>query len=73
MGALNRVEVGEWESWCDWIAVEHEEQPNAGLDSHLDVLADLAPDPGAFDELQRALRENDELRPPAPILGRTAA
>jgi len=66
VGALNKVEVGEWESWCQWIDVEHKDQPNAALDSYLDTLAATVSDAGAFDELQRVFRGSDRLRPPVP-------
>jgi hypothetical protein len=65
IGSLNRVEVGDWEPWCDWIAIDQKDQPNAKLDAHLDTLAELISDDGPFDELQRVFREDDRLRPPA--------
>jgi hypothetical protein len=65
VGALNKVEVGEWESWCDKIAIESKDQPNAALDSYLDTLAAMVSDDGALDELRRVFREDSGLRPPA--------
>ena len=65
IGSLNKVEVAEWESWCDRIAIEHKELPNAELDSQLDRLAEMVTDERSFDELQRAFREDEGLRPPA--------
>jgi hypothetical protein len=64
-GSLNKVEVGDWETWCDWIAVENKEQPNAELDSYLDALAEMVSDVGALDEVRRRFREDERLRPPA--------
>jgi hypothetical protein len=52
LGSLNKIEVGDWETWCDWIDVENKEQPSAELDPYLDTLAELVADDGAFDELQ---------------------
>jgi hypothetical protein len=65
IGALNKVEVGEWESWCDRIAVEHKDQPSAELDSYLDTLAEIVSNDGGFEQLQRSFREDEGLRPPA--------
>jgi hypothetical protein len=64
LGSLNKVEVGDWETWCDWIDVEEKDQPTADLDPYLDTLADLVADDGAFDQLQRRFRQDGRLRPP---------
>ncbi|MHC5066801.1 MAG: transglutaminase domain-containing protein, partial [Planctomycetota bacterium] len=65
VGSLNKVEVGDWETWCAWIGIEQKEQPNAELDTYLDTIAEMVSDDGAFEELQRVFREDDRLRPPA--------
>jgi hypothetical protein len=65
LGSLNKVEVGEWESWCDRIAIEHPDQPDAELDSYLDTLAEVISNDGGFDELRRVFREDEGLRPSA--------
>lgn len=65
VGSLNKVEVAEWETWCERIDIEHKERPNEELDAQLDGLADLVMADGAFDELQRTFREEQWLRPPA--------
>ncbi len=64
IGALNKVEVGEW-SWCDRIDVEHRERPNATLDVYLDSLSRLVSSDGALEELQRSYQLDSGLHPPA--------
>jgi hypothetical protein len=65
VGSLNKVEVGDWETWCDWIAIERKDQPSEELDPDFDTLAELVSDDGRSDALQRVFREDDRLRPPA--------
>lgn len=65
VGALNKVEVGDWEPWCHWIAVADKDQPNAALDPEFDALAALVGDEKTFDALQRRFRADARLRPPA--------
>ncbi len=65
LGSLNKVEVGGWEDWCDWIAVENKDQPSAQLDPYFDTLAELVSGDDEFDELQRVFGKDDRLRPPA--------
>ncbi len=69
IGALNKVEVGEWRSWCNRIDVEHRDRPNATLDVHLDSLASMASSDGRFEELQRAYQLDPGLHPPLPNFG----
>ncbi len=70
IGAHNRVEVGEWESWCSLIAVEHRDRPNAELDARLDVFARLLSSDVSFEELRRSYALEKGLQPP-PALFRT--
>jgi hypothetical protein len=72
IGALNKVEVGEWSSWCDRIAVEHRDQPSADLDAYLDSLAEMVSSDDAFEHLQRSFQRDEGLRPPAALLERGA-
>lgn len=66
IGALNKVEVGEW-SWCDLIAVEPSDQPHATIDPLLDSLARLVSSDGSFQELQRVYESEVRLQPPAAL------
>ncbi len=69
IGALNKVEVGEW-SWCDRIDVEHRERPNATLDVYLDSLSRLVSSDGALEELQRSYQLTpDCTRPHSNLFG----
>ena len=69
VGCLNKVEVGEWERWCERIAIEHKDQPHPELDAQLDGLAQMVVNEAAFDALQRAFREDHGLRPPRSAMG----
>ncbi len=65
LGALNKVEVGDWETWCDWLEVEAREQPNARLDSKLDALAERVG--GDLEGLRKIFGDDPHLRPPLPV------
>ena len=64
IGALNKVEVGEWSSWCDRIDVAHRERPDPELDDHLDSLARMVSSDDALEELQRSYQLDRRLHPP---------
>ncbi len=66
IGALNKVEVGEW-SWCDRIDVEHRDRANAALDVQLDSLARMVSSDAAFNELARSYQRDPGLQPPASL------
>lgn len=62
-GALNKVEVGDWD-WCKWIDIDNREQPSAAIDAQLDPIARLVVDDRAFDEMVGAFERTAEVRPP---------
>jgi len=64
LAALNKVEVGDWETWCDWIDIENKDQPDAELDAYLDPVAVLVSGEGAFQELRQAFDRDERVRPP---------
>ena len=66
IGALNKVEVGEWSSWCDRIDIEHRDRPNAMLDARLDALARMVSRDDQIEELQRVYQLDPGLHPPVP-------
>lgn len=68
VGALNKCEVGDWETWCDLIAIEDKDQPNADLDAYLDTLADLIASDSSFESLRSAFARDSRLRPPVEAL-----
>jgi len=68
VGALNKCEVGDWETWCDLIAIEEKDQPSADLDTYLDSLADLVTSDSGFEPVRSAFARDNKLRPPVESL-----
>ena len=64
IGALNQVEVGDWEPWCHWIDIPDKSQPNAALDPEFDQLATLASGDDRLPALQHRFATDPRLHPP---------
>ena len=64
IGALNKFEVGEWETWCNLIAIEQKDQPSSELDAYLDTLAGMVTSDSSFEALRHSFDQDERLRPP---------
>ena len=62
-GALNKVEVGDWD-WCKPIDLDNREQPHEAMDAQFDPIARMVCDDRAFDEWVSAFERRGDLRPP---------
>ena len=68
IAALNKIEVGEWESWCDLIGIENKAEANHELDACLDPLAEMVSNDDALEDLQHKFAHEKALQPPVPSL-----
>ena len=63
IGALNKVECGNW-SWCSLIDIAEREKPHEAIDKQLDDLASLVLSSGSFEELRLTYQREAYLHPP---------
>ncbi len=63
IGALNKVECGNW-SWCSLIDIAEREKPHGAVDKQLDDLASLVLSSGSFEELRLTYQREAYLHPP---------
>jgi hypothetical protein len=67
LGALNKIEVGDWD-WCDALAVDPLDQPDASIDPVMDAVAPAVSAAESVEELRHAYARDARLQPPVTLL-----
>jgi hypothetical protein len=66
VGALNKIEVGGWK-WCDLIAVDPLDQPDADVDARLDEFSRSATDRVSLAKMRLAFENDVAMQPPEGV------